>query len=396
MSRIDDLLHQDEPKGVDYVQLGQLLHYEQPTKYLVSSKSYDDSYTTPVLTAGQTFLLGYTKEADGIYPASVEEPVIIFDDFTTAFKWVDFPFKVKSSAMKILTPKQGVSLRYVWFAMQTIRYEPKDHARQWIGTYSAFRVPVPDLDVQSEIVATLDTFKELEVELEAELRSRKEQYAYHRDTLLSLGELGSVEWAPLSELGDFYSGLSGKSKSDFAGGNAPFIPYMSVFSSLVVDTVPRTFVKVGPDERQTAIAYGDVLFTSSSESRNEVGMASAVTSAPSQATYLNSFCFGFRPNSSKSLNPEFAKHLFRSRVMREQIVKTANGVTRINISRASFRKIVVPLLGVDEQLQIASVLDNFEALVNGAEVGIPAEIEARGKQYAHYRDLILSFGESNT
>lgn len=165
--------------------LGELLDYEQPGKYLVASTAYDNSYWTPVLTAGQTFILGYTDETSGIYPASPQEPVIIFDDFTTAFKWVDFPFKAKSSAMKMLTLKAGAldSLKYVFFAMQMIAYTPQDHARQWIGTYSKFLIPVP-LEVQRQIVKVLDTFTTLEAELEA----RRRQYQYYRDALLTFEE----------------------------------------------------------------------------------------------------------------------------------------------------------------------------------------------------------------
>lgn len=91
--------------------MGELLDYTQPTKYIVSSTEYSDEYDIPVLTAGQTFVLGYTNEHENICNASQSNAVIIFDDFTTAIKWVDFPFKVKSSAMKILTAKYNVNLR---------------------------------------------------------------------------------------------------------------------------------------------------------------------------------------------------------------------------------------------------------------------------------------------
>ncbi|PJI86654.1 restriction endonuclease subunit S [Luteimicrobium subarcticum] len=198
----------------------------------------------------------------------------------------------------------------------------------------------------------------------------------------------------MSDLGTLYGGLTGKSKADFTGGSAPFITYMNVFSNLATDLDADALVEVGPNERQTAVAYGDVLFTASSESREEVGMASAVVREPSRPTYLNSFCFGFRPNSTADLDPEFAKHLFRAPVMRDQIVKTANGVTRINISKAPFGKMAVPLPDVEEQKHIAAVLDQFDALVNDLSSGLPAEIAARRQQYAHYRDTLLSFKEA--
>ena len=92
-SKLDELIQQYCPDGVEYKKVGDIADYEQPSKYLVKNTDYNDDFETPVLTAGQTFILGYTNETDGIYPASKESPVIIFDDFTAAFKWVDFPFK---------------------------------------------------------------------------------------------------------------------------------------------------------------------------------------------------------------------------------------------------------------------------------------------------------------
>ena len=105
MSKLQELIKQHCPNGVEYKKLGDILDYEQPTQYIVKSTEYNDSYKTPVLTAGQTFILGNTNEANDIYKANKEVPTIIFDDFTTSFHWVDFDFKVKSSAMKMLRPK---------------------------------------------------------------------------------------------------------------------------------------------------------------------------------------------------------------------------------------------------------------------------------------------------
>ena len=100
-------------------ELGELLKYEQPTKYAVESTKYDDKYSTPVLTAGKSFILGYTNETDGIYD---NLPVIIFDDFTTATQYVNFKFKVKSSAMKILKADEKLALtKYLYYLMQTNR-----------------------------------------------------------------------------------------------------------------------------------------------------------------------------------------------------------------------------------------------------------------------------------
>ena len=134
-NKIDTLINELCPEGVEFKELGEVLDYEQPTKYIVKFIKYDDDFTTPVLTAGKSFILGYTNEESGIYKTGKENPVIIFDDFTTSFHWVDFNFKVKSSAMKMLTPKQNIDInfRFVYFAMKCIGYKPKDHARHWIS-----------------------------------------------------------------------------------------------------------------------------------------------------------------------------------------------------------------------------------------------------------------------
>ncbi|WRD45372.1 restriction endonuclease subunit S [Helicobacter pylori] len=193
--RLKTLLQTLAPKGVEFRKLGEVLEYDQPNKYCVTSKEFDKSYPTPVLTAGKTFILGYTNEKDNIYQASKNAPVIIFDDFTTATQWVDFPFKVKSSAMKILFPKNPtINIRFIFFCMQTIPYNISgEHARHWISRYSQLEVPIPPLEIQQEIVKILDQFSLLTTDLlagiPAEIKARKKQYEYYREKLLTFKPL---------------------------------------------------------------------------------------------------------------------------------------------------------------------------------------------------------------
>lgn len=129
------------PNGWTTAILEDLLDYIQPTKYIVASTEYDDKFNTPVLTAGKSFILGNTNETNGIFD---EIPVIIFDDFTTAIKFVNFQFKVKSSAMKILKPtSEKVSIKYTFYYMQTIRITVDTHKRYWISNYSQIPIPLP-------------------------------------------------------------------------------------------------------------------------------------------------------------------------------------------------------------------------------------------------------------
>ena len=134
------------------VKLGEILDYEQPNQYIVKSTEYSNSFTMPVLTAGQSFILGYTNEKDGIKKASRENPVIIFDDFTTASHLVDFDFKVKSSAMKILELKNDEDNIYlVYNILKNIYYTPQGHERHWISKFSDFNILIPNTTEQQAI-----------------------------------------------------------------------------------------------------------------------------------------------------------------------------------------------------------------------------------------------------
>ena len=138
--------------------LGECLDYLQPTKYLVSSTEYDNSFATPVLTAGKTFILGYTNETNGIFENNL--PVIIFDDFTTATQFVDFPFKAKSSAMKILISCEGVNIKFIYEAMQIMNYEIGGHERHWISKFAPIDILIPCLEEQTKIATFLSTIDE--------------------------------------------------------------------------------------------------------------------------------------------------------------------------------------------------------------------------------------------
>ena len=147
------------PKNWEKVALENLLEYEQPTNYIVASEEYNDSYPTPVLTAGKSFILGYTNETEGIYQNT---PVIIFDDFTTESKFVDFEFKVKSSAMKILKAKDNDTLKYLYYLMQILPFNNTQHKRYWISEYSKIKIGIPkDINEVKEIVKVLDAASEI-------------------------------------------------------------------------------------------------------------------------------------------------------------------------------------------------------------------------------------------
>jgi type I restriction enzyme S subunit len=133
--------------------LGEYLDYIQPTKYI--TKSFNEIGNTPVLTANKAFILGYTDETEGVYN---NVPVIIFDDFTTDSKFVDFPFKVRSSALKILafTTKE-IDINYLYESLKRIKYQSTEHKRYWISEYQYLKIPIPPVPEQQKIAEILST-----------------------------------------------------------------------------------------------------------------------------------------------------------------------------------------------------------------------------------------------
>ena len=148
------------PKGWAMCRLEDIIEYEQPTAYIVKSTAYSDDFSTPVLTAGKSFIIGYTDETEGIYN---NLPCVIFDDFTTDSRLVDFPFKVKSSAMKILQVNKVIDIEYVSLFMSITRLVGDTHKRYWISEYSKLEIPIPPQKEQKRIIRKIhQLFKSLE------------------------------------------------------------------------------------------------------------------------------------------------------------------------------------------------------------------------------------------
>ena len=190
----------------------------------------------------------------------------------------------------------------------------------------------------------------------------------------------------LKEIGTFYSGLSGKSKSDFSEGNALLVTYRNIFNNPVLNPVIKDTVVVGKDEKQNEVLWGDILITGSSETPADAGMSSVVLFNPQEKMYLNSFCFGFRLNDMNEALPSYIGHLLRSTSIRAAISKTAFGVTRFNVNRMRFADIEIPLPPLNIQKEIVSILDSFTSLIDKMK----QEVEMRKKQMEYYREKLLA------
>ncbi len=180
-----------------------------------------------------------------------------------------------------------------------------------------------------------------------------------------VGKESKCGWIPadwecvrFGALGSTYAGLTGKSKEDFGQGS-PYIPYLNIFDNTYIDPRRMDYVRVGADETQNEVRYGDMFFTTSSETRLEVGMASVLL-ADVRQTYLNSFCFGFRLDELDTLWPEFAGHLLRGERTRRAIARLSQGATRYNLPQSAIKGLHIPLPPLDEQKAIAAVLKSAD------------------------------------
>lgn len=375
-SKAKKLIEMIQTAPVEWKPLGEVADYEQPTKYLVASKNYDDKFDTPVLTAGKTFILGYTDETEGIYKAS-ESPVIIFDDFTTANKWVDFDFKVKSSAMKIITSKneQDVLLKYVYYWLNTLpnSLTDGDHKRQWISNFSNKEIPIPPLEIQQKIVKILDKFTELEATLEAELALRKRQYWYYRDFLLDFDNqigggiadgyqcrLKDVVWKTLGEVCHNIS--SGKNKKRDINGIYP------IYGSTGV--IGKTNEKVyGKQHILVARVGANAGFVHIGEGEYDVSDNTLIIDNK------DNILFGYLFYVLKNM----------------KLNQFARGAGQPLLTAGQLKSLKIPIPPLPEQEKITAILDKFDTLTHSISEGLPHEIALRRKQYEYYRGQLLSF-----
>lgn len=392
MSKLQELIKELCPNGVVYTKLGDILDYEQPTKYIVENTEYDNSYDIPVLTAGQTFILGYTNEKFGIYLASKENPTIIFDDFTTSFHWVDFDFKVKSSAMKMLRPKEtfGGSFKYVFYAMKCIKYEAVDHSRHWISKYSQFEIPIPPIEVQEEIVSILNNFTNIAAELQAELQARQEQYEYYRDKLLNFSNINrrgcaSVTWMKMSEIGIFIRG-NGLQRKDFTDSGVPCIHYGQIYTYYGTSaTKTKSFISEETAKKCKKANCGDLIFATVSENVEDV--CKCVAWLGKDAICISGDSLAFH----HSQNPKYLSYYLQTQEFFDYKRSRVTGTKVIRLHQSKLEQFEIPIPSLEEQARIVSILDKFETLVSDLSQGLPAEIAAVQEQYEYYRDKLLSF-----
>ena len=393
MSKIEELLKNEK---VEWKKLEEVLKYEQPLRYIVNSTEYKDTYCIPVLTAGQTFILGYTNEKENVYQASKENPVIIFDDFTASNHWVDFDFKVKSSAMKMIKPKDGVNLRYCYHYMQIMKVDTTEHKRLWISKFSQMEIPIPSPETQKKIVEILDNFTdyvtELQAELQAELQNRIKQYEYYRNMLLSeeylnklsdkLGILpmeaeNQIRCTTLGEIGKICMCKRILKEQTLPKGDVPFYK-IGTFGKKADAFISREVF----DEYKEKYSYpkeGEVLISCSGT------IGRTVIFDGKDAYFQDSNIIWLSHDESIVLN----KYLFYFYQNARWNATSGGTISRLYTYNLVNLNIELPSLPL--QNKIVEILDKFQSMLFDTKGLLPKEIEQRRKQYEYYREKLLTF-----
>ena len=354
-------------------EFGELLYYEQPTPYIVESTDYNDAYETPVLTAGKSFILGYTDEKEGIYD---QLPVIIFDDFTTASQYVNLKFKVKSSAMKILTPVTELVLpKYIYYRMQIINFDHSTHKRYWIQQYSKIRVSVPPLPEQERIVSRIEElFSQLDAGVET-LKKTKAQLAVYRQAVLkeAFDSIEDQYYQTLNTaiLGSPQNGLY-KPKSDYSDNGTPILRIDGFYDGFIVKDYYYKRVNLTVDEiTRYSLEIGD-LIVNRVNSMPYLGKCALVRFL-GETTVFESNMMRIKLDNEK-VNGDFLTYYLSSSTGRKELTKSAKqAVNQASINQTDVGNAIVPMPPVEIQKRLLtyiesrlSVCDSIEQTVDTA------------------------------
>lgn len=251
-----------------------------------------------------------------------------------------------------------------------------------------YEIPLPPIEVQTEIVRILDKFTSLEAELEAELDCRKRQYEYYRDKLLSFDNVGGgqeVEWKKMSEVGTFIRGKRFV-RTDIVEEGIPCIHYGDIYTYYgLTATKAKTYLKPEKAEKMKFASKNDVVIVGAGENNMDIGVGVAWLSDEKVA--IHDACYIFK----SKMNPRFVSHYLRGSNYHLQIKKYVCEGKICSISSKSIGRSLIPVPSLQEQERIATILDRFESMTTALQSGLPAEIAARRQQYEHYRDKLLTF-----
>lgn len=398
MSRIDELLEELAPAGVRHVQLSDVAKYSDTR---VDAVELDETSFVGVdnLVAGKGGRVDATYLPNTARLTAYEPGDILLGNIRPYLKKVWLATYSGGCSGDVLAvrlkpaTKETLASEFLYYLLSSDGFfaynmQHAKGAKMPRGNKAAilnYRIPVPPLEVQREIVRVLDQFGQLEAELEA----RRRQYGHYRDQLLALSKAKVVRRAPMGDFGTFIRGRR-FTKNDMASDGIPSIHYGEIYTHYGV--AARETISCVREDLRGSLRYarpGDVVIAAVGETIEDVGKAVAWLGESEVAIHDDSFAF------RSEQDPRYISYVMQTPDFHAQKEKYVARAKVKRVGGENLGKIIVPLPSIDEQRRIVSVLDKFDALVNDLSAGLPAELAARRKQYEYYRDKLLTFDEAS-
>ncbi len=324
------------------------IDYEQPNKYIVESERYSNEYDIPVLTAGQSFILGYTNEIFGIYE---KYPCIIFDDFTTSVHYVDFSFKVKSSAMKILKNKENSDLKYCYYLLLNMSKIPPNHKRQWISTTSEKKHKLPSINDQRKITNVLDKISNIINFYNLELKKFDELIKARFVEMFGDPVLNDKGWKTKSllNMGNCKNGMN--FRYDDKGVEINCLGVGDFKNLSVIDNTEELHIvslNEMPSE-EYLLKDGDIVFVRSNGNKDLVGRCLAVYPRNTLTTF-SGFCIRYRKHDDEITVPYLLRALKMESMRRKM---TGRGANIQNLNQQILGTLVMPIPPIELQNKFA-------------------------------------------
>lgn len=319
--------------------------------------------------------------------------VIVKSRGNIGFEYYDKPFSHKTEMWSYTSIDENhlhIKFLYYYLSSLTTKFQTKARANSVklpqlsIGDTDKFEIPLPPIEVQTEIVRILDKFTSLEAELEAELDCRKRQYEYYRDKLLSFDNEGGqeVEWKKMSEVckNICSGGTPLTSKAEYYDGHIPWLRTQEVDYCEIHSTL-RNITQLGLENSSAKMIPANCVIVAM------YGATAAKVAINKIPLCTNQACCNLEIDEKQAL----VRYVYQWICKQYEVLKAMGEGSQHNINAKKVKDFKIPIPSLEEQHRIVSILDRFESLTTSLQSGLPAEIAARRQQYEHYRDKLLTF-----
>lgn len=374
-----NILEEIQNCPVEWKELGEVVDtVTSPVK--LTKKEYQVTGRIPIVDQGEQFIAGYADNEKYLE----KDEYIIFGDHSEHVKYVDFAFVQGADGLKILKPKSGIKAKYIYYCFCNFYKKEGSYKRHWSKARTVL-IPIPPQEIQEKIVQILDKFTDYVTELTSELTSRKKQYSYYRDKLLSFeDEVYQVEWKTLDTVSEQTNNIFWNKIGDDELFKYIDLSSVDRVTNKIIETTAIT-KSTAPSRAQRIVKSDDIILGTT---RPTLKRFTKITD-----DYNNQICstgfYIFRTNGE--VLPNYVYHIFSSSDFYKYLEENQSGVSYPAISDTLVKKYKIPVPSLEIQSRIVQVLDNFDTVCNDLNIGLPKEIELRQKQYEYFREKLLTF-----